>query len=170
MALKKIELADGLPETVETLSRQGLLLSTVDPEGKPNVMTIGWGNPGIIWGRPIFVVYVRPSRFTFGNLEATGEFSVNVPPDELHETCLYCGQVSGRDVDKFAETQLTPVEAETVAAPLIRECIRHYECRVVHTNDVSDAAIDAEIRSDCYPAGDLHRVYYGQVLRTTERE
>jgi len=169
MNTREIEFTEGLPDTVAMFQKDGLLLSTAGADGRPNVMTIGWGTPGIIWGRPIFIVYVRPSRFTFQNIEATGEFVVNVPTEAMHEECMSCGTLSGRDVDKFAENSLTAVPAQTVGAPLIAECVRFYECKVVHVNDLVDAALDAEVRSSAYPQGDLHRLYFGQVLRTAER-
>jgi len=148
MELSKIPFTRNLGKTIETMQQHGLLLTSTDADGRPNVMAIGWGNPGVIWGRPIFMVVVRPSRFTFQNLEATGEFVVAVPPDDLHDTCTYCGSVS--------------------RAPLIEQCVRHYECKVVHYNDVSDAALAPDIRSEAYPKGDLHRLYYGHILRATE--
>jgi len=169
MDLKEIQYTENVDHSLKMMRGMGLLLTTVDADGKPNTMTIGWGNPGVIWSLPIFVVYVRPSRFTFGNIEATREFVVSVPNEGMGEECAYCGTKSGRDVDKFAEQGLTTVPAATVKVPLIAECVRHYECKVVHYNDVSDAAIDAEVRAANYPQGDLHRVYYGQILRVTER-
>ena len=169
MALHKVEFTKQLDDTLKRMKTGGLLLTSAGPDGAPNVMTLGWGNVGIVWGRPVFVVYVRPSRFTFQNIEATGEFTVNVPTEEMAQVCLACGQESGRDVDKFEKHHLTAEPAETVGPPLIAECTRHYECRIVHRNDVSDAALDPEIRADAYPRGDLHRVYYGQILRTAER-
>jgi flavin reductase (DIM6/NTAB) family NADH-FMN oxidoreductase RutF len=169
MGTREIAYTENLDHTLEVMARHGLLLSSAGQDGRPNVMTIGWGCPGIIWGKPMFVVLVRPSRFTFGNIEARGEFVVNVPADDMHETCLYCGTESGRDVDKFAERGLTALDAETVGAPLIEQCVRHYECRVVHRNDVVDAALEAEIRAGAYPQGDFHRLFYGEILRTSER-
>ncbi len=169
MELSEIAYTDNLGHTLAQLGKHGLLLNTVDADGRPNTMTIGWGTVGIIWSKPIFVVLVRPSRFTFGNIEAVPEFVVSVPGDDMHETCLYCGTESGRDVDKFADRGLTAVGAATVAAPLIAQCVRHYECKVVHRNDVTDAEITAEIRSGAYSGGDLHRLYYGEILRSTER-
>ncbi len=157
-------------DTIGKLASPGLLLVSIDAGGRPNAMTIGWGAPGVIWGRPVFSVLVRPSRHTFANIEATGEFVVAVPDDGMHEEVMYCGTQSGRDVDKFAELGLTAVEAAAVKVPLIGECVRHYECRVVHCNDVSDAALADDVRSDCYPSGNLHRIYHGQILRATERE
>jgi len=61
-----------LKETLEVMGGRGLLLVSVDKDGKPNAMTIGWGTIGIIWGKPIFAVLVRPSRYTYGLIEETG--------------------------------------------------------------------------------------------------
>ena len=170
MNCREIDFAERLPESIAVMRTDGLLLTSAGADGKPNVMTIGWGSPGVIWGRPIFIVYVRPSRFTFHNIQATGEFVVAVPDVAMHDVCMSCGTLSGRDVDKFAENDLTIAPAESVRAPLIAECVRFYECRVVHVNDLVDAALNPEIRSGAYPKGDFHRLYFGQILRAAERK
>jgi flavin reductase (DIM6/NTAB) family NADH-FMN oxidoreductase RutF len=169
MQWKEVEFTTDLPMVLHTMQEHGLLLTSVDPRGKPNTMTIGWGTPGVIWGRPIFSVLVRPSRFTFDNIEATGRFVVSVPTAEMHEVCMHCGTASGRDEDKLAACRLTTAPGQAVDVPLIEQCIMHYECRVVHRNDVIDSQLDAAVRSDCYGAGNLHRVYYGQILRVARR-
>ena len=169
MELKEMPYAEGLDRTLELMQGPGLLLSSVDKDGQPNVMTIGWGTPGFIWRRPIFIVLVRHSRYTFQNIEATGEFVVNVPAEDMGEVCNYCGTASGRDEDKFMGAGLTAVEAATVKAPLIAECDAFYECRVVHTGDVTEENIDAEILASLYPGKDFHRAYYGEILRAGRR-
>jgi len=169
MQLKEIEFTQGLAHTLSVMREHGLLLTSAGADGRPNVMTIGWGCPGVIWGRPVFVVLVRPSRFTFGNIQATGEFVVAVPDEGMHDACMFCGTKSGRDTDKFADAGLTAAQAGAVAAPLIEQCVRHYECRMIHRNDLSDAELTAEVRQEFYPSGDLHRLFYGQILRCTER-
>ena len=104
-----IRYTDHFAATLRRMREDGLLLVSTDPAGKPNVMTIGWGMVGSIWARPVFLVLVRPSRHTFSRLEQAGDFTVNVPPRELAETVAWCGTVSGRDHDKFAEKRLTLV-------------------------------------------------------------
>ena len=42
---------------------KGILITT-KLDGKVNTMTIGWGHIGIEWGKPIFIAYVRESRYT----------------------------------------------------------------------------------------------------------
>jgi flavin reductase (DIM6/NTAB) family NADH-FMN oxidoreductase RutF len=169
MKLRKVEFSHDLETTLKRMRKHGLLLTSADSRGKPNVMAIGWGTPGVIWSRPVFVVLVRPSRYTFGNLEATGEFVVNVPTDDMHDVCMHCGTVSGRDHDKFQECSLTLAEAKTVRAPLIEQCVMHYECRVLLRNDVVESQLDPDVRSGCYAKGDFHRIYYGEILRAAVR-
>ena len=107
MAKITIQYSDYFAQTIQSMREDGLLLVTADAAGEPNVMTIGWGAIGAIWGRPVFIVLVRPSRYTYSRLEEVGEFTVNVPPPELAAAASLCGTVSGRDCDKFKEAGLT---------------------------------------------------------------
>lgn len=169
MELKEVHYSHNLDMTLKRMAEGGLLLATQNEQGIPNAMTIGWGNVGIVWGRPVFIVFVRPSRFTFQNLERNSDFTVNVPTTYMKDVCALCGSESGRTVDKFAECSLTAVPAERVKAPLIEQCERFYECRTIHMGDVRDSMLADTIRDGFYGRGDLHRVYYGEILRTAER-
>ena len=73
---------------------------------------------------------LRPQTFSNGLLRETGEWVINFPSADILWQVDYCGQVSGRDVDKFAATGLTPLPALHVRAPLIKECPINVECRV----------------------------------------
>ena len=97
MGTRNIRFEKNVRDTLETMQQHGLLLSSVGAEGRPNVMTIGWGCTGIIWGKPIFTVLVRPSRFTFQSIQASGEFVVNVPDASLVEAVST--RLSGFTVD-----------------------------------------------------------------------
>ena len=146
------------------LTSRGLLLGSYDAAKKPNVMTIGWGAMGSIWGIPLWIVLVRPSRYTYACLEHSGCFTVNVPTEDMAEHCLTCGSTSGRDTDKFAACSLTQRKASTVLAPLVDECPIVYECQVVHSNDVLPGRLAEEILGGAYVDGDYHRVYWGKIL------
>jgi flavin reductase (DIM6/NTAB) family NADH-FMN oxidoreductase RutF len=153
-----------LTETVQGLSHPGLLLVSLDARRRPNAMTIGWGSIGIFWGKSIFVVPVRESRYTYGCIEKTGDFTVNVLPRKLADIATFCGTVSGRDHDKFTEARLTPTAGQRVKSPIIEECVLHYECRVVHLNDVLAKTLAKELGRSCYPRGDYHRLFFGEIL------
>ena len=164
--MAKIEAAalEYAPQTLAALSNPGLLLVSLDPKGRPNVMTIGWGSLGIFWRRPIFIAPVRHSRYTHGCIEHTGDFTVNVLPQELAQLAEFCGSRSGRDCDKFAEAHLTAAGALRVKSPVIEECVLHYECRVVHSNDLVPAAMDKGMLDSLYATGDYHRFFFGEIV------
>ena len=164
MAKRDIAFTDHFDRFCEALSSGGSLLVSLNEDGAPNAMTIGWAMLGIVWRRPICAVLVRPSRYTFGCMAATGDFTVCVPGEDLSEEVLFCGTHSGRDFDKFAECGFTPTESRHVSSPGIEECRMIYECTIVQKNDVVPEHFIPEINSTLYAGGDYHRVYYGQVL------
>lgn len=157
---------DYLTETLKMFGRGGLLLASADAQGKPNAMTIGWGTIGIIWSRPVFCVLVRPATYTYGLIEITGDFTVNVPTTSLLDDVMYFGTVSGRDEDKFKVRGLTATPGKLVKSPIIEECVIHYECKVVHKNDVLPDRLADEIRDGIYRHlnGSFHRIYFGEIL------
>ena len=164
MAKKTSDYRGHIEEVVKAFGEDRVLLVSRGKEGLPNVMAIGWGTTGIIWRRPIFVVLVRPSRYTYKLIEETGEFTVNIVPHQLKEVVQYCGTVSGREHDKFKEKQLTAIPSKKVKTPIIKECILHFECRVVHKSDLIPAELEKAIVTTLYPKGDFHRVYFGEIL------
>ncbi len=170
MAKLSVRYTDYFAQTIQRMREDGLLLVTLGADGKPNVMTIGWGTIGSIWSRPIFIVLVRPSRHTYSRLEQVNDFTVNVPPRELAAAVSHCGTVSGREHDKFQEMRLTAVPSREVRSPIIQECLVHYECRTVHRNDIVPEALAQAVRDESYPHGDFHRVYFGEIVAAYAEE
>jgi flavin reductase (DIM6/NTAB) family NADH-FMN oxidoreductase RutF len=150
--------------TIRRMTKEGLLLVTADKNGKPNVMTIGWCSIGSIWGKPTFVVLVRPSRYSFTLLEQVPQFTVNVPTPGLASEVAFCGSVSGRDCDKFAQAKLTPVPAQETDVPVIEQCPINYQCSVIHKTVMVAGTVPNDIKGEFYPSDDYHRIYFGQIL------
>jgi flavin reductase (DIM6/NTAB) family NADH-FMN oxidoreductase RutF len=165
--VKKIGEFDGVAETMDALRGSGcLLVAGAEPV---NPMTIGWAEIGVVWGRPVMAVLVRPSRFTHGLMERASAFSVNVPGGDLAGACAFCGSRSGRDADKMAETGLTAKGGLELDVPFIAECPVHYECRIVQRNRIDPAAMDPGVVSTYYPSGDYHTVYWGEIAGVFRR-
>ena len=74
---QEIKVFDYAKEIVSAIPK-GVLLTTKNGD-KVDIMTIGWGTLGVEWGLPIFVAFVREGRFTREQLDASQEFTVNVP-------------------------------------------------------------------------------------------
>lgn len=151
-------------KTLDRLGDTGILLASTDSEGKSNVMTIGWGTLGIIWGKPCFLVLVRPSRYTYRFIEESQAFTVNVPSPEMADWVNVCGTRSGRDVDKIAEYDVSVSMGQNVEAIVIDDAPMVYECRVLHHNDLIPANLDAGVEKSFYGGEDYHRVYFGEIV------
>ncbi len=148
----------------------GILLTTA-LDGKVNSMTIGWGQIGVIWSKPVFTVLVRESRYTKEFLDKTGEFTVNVPLAKADKNILaVCGTKSGRDMDKIAMLNLTTVPGQTVSVPGIRELPLTLECKVIYRQEQNPEAIEQSCLDRFYAQGthnegDYHTVYYGEITK-----
>jgi len=99
------------------------------PQWKPNIITIAWvGN--VCSDPPMLSISVRPQRYSYEIIRTTQEFVVNVPSLRQARATDWCGMVSGRKVDKFAQTGLTSAPALKVQCPIILECPLNIECRI----------------------------------------
>jgi len=123
-----------------------LVVATYDANGAANAMTAAWG--GICCSDPPCVtVSLRKATYTYSSLMEKKVYTINIPGKEHAVEADYFGVASGRDVDKFASTGLTPVRGEHVDAPYIMEFPVCLECKIVHIADLG-----------------LHTMFVGEVL------
>ena len=111
------------------------IVGTYDADGKPNVMAAAWG--GICCSQPPCVyVSLRKATYSYGNIVERGAYTVSVPSVDQVKEADYFGLVSGRDVDKFAASGLTPVRSDLVDAPYVGEFPLVLECKLLHTIEI----------------------------------
>jgi len=108
------------------------VVGTYDREGKPNAMTAAWG--GVCCSKPPCIyVSLRKATYTYGNIMERKAFTVSIPPEAYTKEADYFGIASGKTVDKFAATGLTPVKSDLVDAPYVKEFPLVIECKVIKT-------------------------------------
>jgi len=96
---------------------------------KPNLITLAWS--GIVCSKPpMLSIAVRPERYSYACIKECGEFSVNLPNGKMARIVDWCGVVSGRDHDKFAESGLTPLPGSRISTPIVAESPLSMECKV----------------------------------------
>ncbi|MCJ7550809.1 MAG: flavin reductase family protein [Anaerolineae bacterium] len=128
------------------------VVGTYDDEGKPNMMAAAWG--GICSSRPPSVaVSLRAATYSHGNIRAREAFTISIPSETYVVEADYAGIASGRDVDKFAVTGLTPVRSELVDAPYVAEFPMVLECKLTRIVEVG-----------------LHTMFIGEVLDVKAEE
>jgi len=164
MSKQDLEPFEHLSAFMKLLASPGALLSVIDGRGRPNAMAIGWCTIGVLWSKPICIVYVRPSRHSYTCLEQVRQFAVNAATSDLADAVELCGTKSGRDMDKLQAAGLTTSPGRKIQAPVIDQCILHYECDVVHNNDVLPGNLRYDFVQSCYGQGDFHRLYFGHIV------
>lgn len=106
-----------------------VLVSSCLEGGEPNIITIAW--TGVMSSEPpVIYISVRPVRHSYRLIKESGEYVINIPSANQIKMVDYCGVVTGKDVNKFKETGLTPMPGARVRAPLIAECPVNIECKV----------------------------------------
>lgn len=129
-----------------------LIVGTYDAQHKPNAMAVAWG--GICCSKPpCLAISVREATHTYASLVERKAFTASIPSIEHLEAADYFGIASGRDVDKFAVTGLTPVASDLVEAPYVAEFPVVLECRVVHSAKLG-----------------LHTLFVGEILDVKAEE
>ncbi len=106
-----------------------ILVSCGTKEEDYNLFTVSW--VGTICTNPAMCyISVRPERHSYDLIKESGEFVLNLTNEDMAFATDWCGVKSGRDFNKFAEMNLTPVKAEVVNAPIVKESPLSIECRV----------------------------------------
>ncbi len=161
----KIEMTynENLEAVLKQLSKGAFL--TVSDGTNINTMTIAWANLGIVWNKPIMMVMVRKSRHTYSIIKNAKDFTVSLPINiDLKKALVYCGSYSGRDVDKIKESKLSLKKSNTVISPIISQCDMHYECKIVHSQQLSPHELDKDIKERFYINDDYHILYFGEIV------
>ena len=110
-------------------------VGSYDKLGTPNLATVAWG--GICCSKPPCVtVSLRKATYSYGNILERGAYTVNVPSATHAAEADFFGTASGRDVDKFQVSGLTPVSSKLVDAPYVAEFPVVLECQVIHTYEI----------------------------------
>jgi len=117
-------------------------VSSVSPEGIPNLAPFSFftgisANPPTVCFSPMIRSSDGNRKDTLNNIEATGEFVINVVSEEISVPMNISSIEFPPDVDEFREAGLTPIESDLVKPPRVKESPVNMECRLVQVVHVS---------------------------------
>ena len=138
------------------------LLVAAEKDGKANAMTASWGGVGIMWGKPVAFIVIRPQRYTKEFIDGSDTVSLSVLGEEYRKVLSYMGSASGRSEDKMAKSGLTVVhEGET---PYFEEANTVIIGRKLYAQEYkSECFIDTTIEEKWYPEKDYHTMYIVEI-------
>jgi flavin reductase (DIM6/NTAB) family NADH-FMN oxidoreductase RutF len=118
-------------------------VSSVDADGIRNLAPFSYftacsSNPPVVCFSPTVRTGPRPLKDTLRNIQATGEFVVNIVSEEFAEQMNACSAEFPPEVDEFEISGLTPLASELVRPPRVAESHVQMECRLRQVIAVSE--------------------------------
>ena len=161
--LTKIDPKSLALEPFHAIGDQWLLVTAGNAE-RCNTMTASWGGLGILWGKQVATIYLRPQRYTKEFVDAEDYFTLSLLPEAYRTTLVYCGRVSGRDEDKIAGSGLH-VALASCGAPYFEEAETVLVCRKLYRQRIDpDSFLVEGIAEAHYPEQDYHDMYIAEIV------
>lgn len=128
--MKKISVSELKDNMFDAIGKEWMLVTAGTPE-KFNMMTASWGGTGILWGKPVAFIFIRPERYTYEFIEKGDTLTLSFLGEAHRDIHKICGSQSGRDINKVAASGLKPYVTENgniayEQARLILECKKLY--------------------------------------------
>ncbi len=145
------------------------LLVTAEADGKANTMTASWGGVGVMWGKNVAFVVIRPQRYTKEFIDQSETFSLSVLDESYRKTYNYLGTVSGRDEDKITKSGLTL--AHDGATPYFEEANTVLVCKKLYAQEYTENSFLAkDLVERWYPGSDYHTMYIVEIEKVLVKE
>lgn len=140
-----------------------MLVAATDKDGKTNAMTASWGGLGVLWGKKVAFVFIRPQRYTKKFVDDAENFSLSFFEESYKPMLGYMGKVSGKNEDKIKKSGLTVQYKD--GAPVFKEASLTLICRKMYRQTLEeDCFIDKTNIGKWYPQKDYHDMYVAEIV------
>ena len=149
--------------TFRLIDKDWFLITAKDPDtDRINTMTASWGCLGILWNKPVAVVFIRPQRHTLSFVMKSDRLSLSVLPETYREALRFCGTKSGRDYDKFKECGIT-AEYDENGTPYVGESRLVLLAKKLYVGELLESGfLDPELLKN-YKEKDYHSVFVCEI-------
>lgn len=145
------------------------MLITAEKDNKVNTMTASWGGFGVLWGKNVAFIFIRPQRYTKEFVENSDTFSLTFFDKTFKKELGYLGSVSGKDEDKISKSNLTIRHSDST--PCFDEANITIICKKLYAQDIKpECFISSELDISMYPEKDYHTMYIAEVKKVLIKE
>jgi flavin reductase (DIM6/NTAB) family NADH-FMN oxidoreductase RutF len=117
--------------------RIAVLVSTIDKDGNPNAAPYSLAGP-LSFDPPLAYFSAAPKRHTLANVRETGEFVLNIAPEDVLDRLWICSRPFPKGVSEISEAGLTARQSRKVKPPSIEECAGWIECKLEFEKETGD--------------------------------
>ncbi|MBO5460507.1 MAG: flavin reductase [Ruminococcus sp.] len=168
MAFKEIAIEELGINPFTKIGKEWLLITAGDENGH-NTMTASWGGLGIMWGKNVATIYIRPQRYTKEFVDNNDRLTLTFYDEEYRKALSFCGTKSGRDHDKDKEAGLTPYYVDGITA--YEEANMVLVCRKQYHQEMRPECFDVvENDAKWYPAKDYHTMYIVEIEKVLVKD
>lgn len=140
------------------------MLITAEKDNRVNTMVGSWGGFGVLWGKNVAFIVIRPERYTKQFVDGSDTFSLTFFDDTFKKQLEYLGTVSGRDEDKISKSKLTVQHSD--GTPYFEEAKLVILCRKLYAQAFKpECFIASELNQLIYPKNDHHTLYVAEIER-----
>ena len=167
---RSVSLDEFATRPFDLFANQWMALGVKDGD-KTNAMTIAWGTIGMLWSKPVVIVYVSSDRYSKAMMDHAAGFTVTAFPDEerYREALGFLGTKSGRDYDdKIAAAGLT-AEITELGNVRIAEGNLCIECEKIYADEFKAELVPADVNENFYQRMGLHSFYIGEIKNIWEK-
>ncbi len=144
------------------------MLIAAGNEDKANAMTASWGGLGVMYGKNVAYVVIRPQRYTKEFVDRQDSFSLNFFGEGYRKMLNYMGSTSGRDEDKISKAGLTVAMLEEV--PYFQEANLVLVCKKLFQQPLStEGLLDENLKERWYSNGDEHTLYIAEIVQLMQK-
>lgn len=168
MEFRKTDIKTMEMKPFEKIGSQWMLI-TGEKDGVVNTMTASWGGVGVLWGKNVATVYIRPQRHTKEFVDAGDTFTLSFFGGACMKELGYLGKVSGKDVpNKIEQSGLHTVMVN--GHPTFEEATQVLVCRKLYHDEIKpENFYSSEEDSRWYPEKDYHTMYIAEIVEAYEK-
>ena len=145
------------------------MLITAENDKKLNTMTASWGGFGVMFGKNVVYIVLRPSRYTKEFVDNSDTFSLTFFDENFRKQLCYLGAVSGRDEDKISESKLSIKHSGDT--PYFEEANTAFICKKIYAQDFKpECFIAKELDEKWFPENDYHTFYIAEIEKVLIKE
>ena len=146
----------------DAIGRKGMIITATKPDGTYNTMTASWGGVGVLWGKNVCTLYIRPQRYTYEFAEAGDLLTLSFFDDKYADVLKLCGTKSGRDVDKVKEAGLTACKSSG-SGIYFAEAKHVILARKLYADNLKKDCFVSQTPLVHYAQNDFHRMYICEI-------
>ena len=164
--MKEFDISQLAFSPFQKIGTQWMLVTAGDQNGY-NTMTASWGGVGVLWGKNVAFVFMRPERYTKAFVEQNDYFTLSFYPENWKDTLRFCGSHSGKEFDKAKETGLTPVFVDGTTT--FEQAELTLVCRKMYQQDLLEScALDDSIQK-WYQKEGYHTMYVAEICHAYQK-